>query len=282
VRTVVITPTYRWGGLGEQYACLLHQTHRIHAWVIADDLYDERADIVKMRTANANFDVIHYKPPPKPQGFFSDIGGLYNQLLDTADDLDAQLIVSLQDHFWVPNDGIARFVEATILNPGALVTGLASLALTPGPDRIGLPEGKWTLFPEQGGGGWPDKPGPEMWWEDVRIGYYPDEGRLCRSNPVEWELNWASIPGEHVSAGTRFDPEYGRGISLENHDFAWQCFLDHDSMVILDKENHAIGFPHKLYWPEQVEEGLPMTEVNREYHLRKWNSVLSVMNMGKL
>lgn len=276
MKTVVITPTYRWGGLGEQFHHLLRQTHLIHAWVIADDLYEERKDVVKIRTANAPFEVVHYLPPPKPKGFFSDIGGLYNGMLDIAEMMDAELIVSLQDHFWIPKDGIERFVAATVLHPKDLITGLASLALTPGPNEVVNPKGLWTLFDQV----WTERPGPEMWWDDVRIGYYPGEKGLCRSNPVEWELNWASIPGEVIHGGTRFDPEYGVGISLENHDFAWQSFLDHDSMVFLDKENHAVGFPHKLYWPEQEQAGLPMTEINREYHNRKWGDVLNMMHMG--
>lgn len=277
VNVAVITPTYRYGGLGEQFACLQRQSHRIQTWIIADDLYEQRADLVKFKTAGANFEVVHFEPDPKPAGYFSNLAGIYNMMLDRAEFSEAELIVSLQDHFWIPKDGIARFVAATVLHPNDLVTGLASIAKQPGPELVTHPDGMWTLFDEV----YDLPPGPDMWWEDVRKDYYPGEGALCRANPVEWELNWASVPGRHVKAGTRFDPEYGRGIAIENQDFAWQCFLDHDAMVILDKENHALGFNHKRYWPEQEQEGLPMTEINKEYHNRKWGNVLNIVNMGR-
>ncbi len=273
--TAIITPTKRYGGLGEQHYWLTKQNYTDFTWFIADDLYDERADVVAELTVDSPFEVVHFKPQPKPEGYWSNLAGIYNELLDRCHDLCADAIISLQDYILVPVDGVARMLIA-LQRTESTVTGLTSYSDVPPPEDVYDYEGGWTIF-RSVYKEWPET----LYWKDVREPAYAPES-ISNTNCIEWELNWAGIPGDIVRAGLRFDPDYGKYIAYENQDFAWRAFLEYDKQPYVDTGNHAISLPHQLYWPDERAVMMDYSKRNGEMHEKKYEPVLRVMMRGKL
>lgn len=259
---VVFTPTYRFGGLAEQAWALKQQSYTNFVWVIGDDLYEERKDIVGRELKRMGLNHVHFRPKPKPEGYFSNLPAIYNEGIELAVEMGCELFISLQDHIWVPKDGLECFLRMHRLMPRDLLTGLTSITKDPYPGDIHDPRGLWTIFEE------PFRGMPkEYWWEDSRkTDNYPGQTGYVEGNPVEWEQNWAATPSYILHAGIRFDESYGEHIAYENQEFAWQCFLGLGARIMIDMDNEALSFPHKQYWPEHEEEGLPHALANKEMH----------------
>jgi hypothetical protein len=142
VKIAVVTPTYRWGGLDVNFASIMAQTVQPDVWIIADDRHDSRHEIVLEKTAHAPFKVEHYLPRPKPEGYFSDISWLYDDMAARALAHDCDLIVSMQDYLWVNPTGIESFA-ALYEKYGDLtiMTGITSLSHDPYPDEVAVVDG---------------------------------------------------------------------------------------------------------------------------------------------
>jgi hypothetical protein len=257
----VMTPTYRYGGLDVNYACLLRTGLGAgDAWIIGDDLYEGRKAIVKAKTADAPFSVVHYLPRDKPDGYFSDLPGIYNEMLQIASAHGCELAISMQDYMWVEPAGVDRFIRAHQAKPKTLWTGTCSITGDPTPDDVVRPNGSWTVFRFDFEDTYA-RPST-ISWQDVRPGNYPPGAEWTLSNPVDWELNWAAIPMSLFEAGCEFDETYGLHIGHENIEFAARAALDYGYDIWIDLENPALTLPHKQYWPEQEREGIPHADAN--------------------
>lgn len=255
MKIAVITPTYRYGGLDVNFASLLAQKTPPDTWIIADDLYFQRRDIVEeIVLGSSDIGLNHFRPREKPEGYFSDLANIYNEMMERAYEDGCDLAVSAQDYLWMPPDGIERFAKE--FDENRLLTGSCSLSYDPEPDLVAKPEGLWTVYRDHYPGTRPER----IWWRDVRLDIHSPG--LHRCDPIQWELNWAAIPTALWAEGARFPEHYGRGIAHENIAFAVQAALDLGTETWIDVENHAIGLPHKHYWPEQEEVGLPRAMEN--------------------
>lgn len=244
--------------------------HRL-VWVIGDDLHGQRESLARWKSL---IPLIHFQPRPKPEGYFSDLAGIYNQMIEAALDWGAELIVSLQDYFWLPEDGLARFVELNRQVDGrGLYTGAASLMNDPPPSTVVQPTGGWTVYADSFDGRMPT----DFFWRDCRLDNHAGQPDPVQVSPVEWELNWAAWPAWMCREGLRFDEEFGRGIAYENQDFAWRAFFTYEALCYMDKENHARGLPHKQYWPEQEQEGLPHALSNKDLCDAKWGGARRIV-----
>lgn len=170
----------------------------------------------------------------------------YNNAADLAVDLEFDLLISLQDYIWIPDDGIEMFVEDHANYPDALITGLVSLSDAPSDQDIEDPYGLFSIFAE------PLMNKPEgISWHDSRITMYGKEPEVVACDPRHWEANWAAIPVKLLAKGVRWDLRYDQGIAYENIDFARRCEYLHQTPCVLDKRNHALGIPHREIWPEE-------------------------------
>jgi|SRR6476659_5849864 len=169
----------------------------------------------------------------------------YNNAADLAVDLDFDLMISLQDYIWIPDNGIEMFVEDYDKYPNCLITGLVSLSDAPSDQEIENPYGLFSIFKEP----LIDRP-KGISWQDARIGMYPD-GEVVACDPRHWEANWAAIPVSILKHPVRWDLRYDEGVAYENMDFAKRCELVLETACVLDKRNHAIGIPHREIWPEE-------------------------------
>lgn len=267
----VFTPTRSYGGLCEQYKCLLSQTVEDEiVWIIADELFDERREIVKDNTPELRvFHLKVKKDKDKPHN----LARCYNVAMDIARENDADLFVSLQDYFYVPPSGLRKFKLASTLYSESLLAGMADLYAEPGASAAWEPRGLWTIFPEG-----VDIPWGEYKHYDVRRMNH--EGRFSQAAPVEWESCWAAIPRTILyDDRLEFDEFFDHGIAYENSDYAMQA-TRHGYSIAIDLENVVRGYPHRSYWPELWEEdlktqesGVSYNEHNRLYFEGKWSTI---------
>lgn len=264
----VFLPTRLPGGLDVSLASLQAQSHPPDLWLIADELLSERADAHIRLSDEAPCKVQSFKVPKRP-GNWRNLAASYNRAIERCVEADVDLLISMQDYFWLPPDGIHRFVAMSLRLEGHLLTGLASLSAEPGPDEVVDPEGGFTVFAEPYDGHKPT----EIAWADVRD-HDPwgpgesDDGSYAQRNPVEFESNWAAIP-RAVFETVRFSPEYDIGVAYENQDFAIKAGAEVGAEVWLDRANHAIGLPHKKYFPEV--ERTDWEHNNQALHESRWS-----------
>jgi hypothetical protein len=170
----------------------------------------------------------------------------YNNAADLAVDFGFDLMVSLQDYIWIPDNGIEMFVQDHKEYPEALLTGLVSLSDAPSDQDIADPMGMYTIFKE------PLTGRPEgISWRDGRLPMYGEEEEVVACAPEHWEANWAAIPVSILEHPDRWDLKYDEGVAYENMDFAKRAELVLKSPCVLDKRNHAVGIPHREIWPEE-------------------------------
>lgn len=280
MKIAILTPTRQCGGLDVVHNSIMRQDalrdHKVR-WIVGDELARKRQHAYA-RIERSGVDVVHFDTSPlRPEGYYSNLPGIYNEMLERAQAWGAHLAVSVQDYFWLPEDGLRKFVELHEREPRMLITGVAHLVDNPGRDAVTNPYGGYTIFDE------PYVGPPEMsfWWRDVRadVNYAaaPEGTVILGIPPQEWELNWAAIPMAAFD-DTGFDAGYGEHIGYEN--VAYACMLaEHGWECALDLNNVAYGLPHKVYWPQQEKEGYPHSLVNKERCEAQWGDVMSAGRM---
>jgi hypothetical protein len=260
---VVFTPTNNFGGIDVNYASLARQTVRDRIiWIVADELLERRApmwDVMKVRSELMAIEAFKVHG----QGGRS-LASSYRAAMRMARGMGAEMFVSLQDYFWIAEDGVEKFLEGMELHPGCLLTGHASIADNPGPEKVTEPEGLYTVFERP----FTDKPEESWSWEEIR-GW--DQESWYPSNPIEWEINWAAIPGDVLKLDVDFDVRFDPGIACENQDYAFQLQEQHGTQIWADASNCAIGIPHKMYFPEKMMAQAQVVPYNRQIMLEKWN-----------
>jgi hypothetical protein len=255
MRVAVFTPTRQYGGIDIAEASLDRQTYRPSLWILADELKDQRRDLIKGIAEDKDYEIAHVRAPFH-DGNWRNLAGSYNLGMETARRHGVDLFVSMQDYFWLPEDGIERFVRMAEEFDGELLTGLAHIASEPGVEQVFDPKGLYSIFREA----YTERPMGRSWNDVRKTNAKRDKGYIQR-NPIEWETNWAAITRPVLYGGVSFDEYYDRGVAYENQDFAARAHKHSGAEVILDLENAAIGFPHKWYWPEQEKEDEPRSNM---------------------
>lgn len=260
---LLFAPTARKGGLDILFSSLERQTHA-YTLAIADEFMNERIHIYEEQGWTDNTIFIECIRQP---GNRRALAQAYNNAAELAIFENFDLMISMQDYLWIPDNGIEMFVEDHLNYQDCLITGLVSLSDVPGDDAIEDTCGLFSIFKEP----LTERP-TGISWHDVRgSDLYKGDDEVVSCTPEHWEANWAAIPVELLKKGARWDLNYDEGIAYENVDFAKTCEREFGTPCILDKRNHAIGIPHRQIWKEEEEELNRYT--NRWAHETKWGKI---------
>lgn len=224
------------------FSSLERQTYP-YTLCMADELLPERGFVYDEHGFSDNSIFVECEKQPGNQRALAQA---YNNAADLSVDLGYDLLVSLQDYIWVPDNGIEMFVEVHEKYPEALLTGLVSLSDAPSDHEIADTSGLFSIFTEPLTG----RPSG-LSWQDSRIQLYPGEEEIVACTAEHWEANWAAVPVSLLEKGVRWDLRYDQGVAYENMDFAKRCEYLHQTPCILDKRNHALGIPHREIWPAE-------------------------------
>lgn len=245
-KIALFLPTCRPGGLDIFEANIKRQTVKPDQIFIADSLERFGAWERIAKNLNQKLTMLH---PRRNLGDIRNLAKAYNEAANISVERDCDLLISLQDYIWIPDNGIERFLYVHEKEPTALITGLTHISNDPSPDEIYDIRADYTIFKEP----FTDKPS-DIGWIDVRSTdiYDFQNGDIFAVYPEHWESNWAAIPVSMFRKGIRWDTEFDRGIAYENQDFAKQCNFETGCSVLLDLRNEAISLPHKKYWPQEI------------------------------
>lgn len=273
MKVLVHTPTRLLGGLDCNHLSLTRQvlppdTELI--WSVADEYYALREWELDMAVGlRPDIRLYHYKLPIK-RGMLRNLAHSYSYALDLAKYEQADLFISLQDYFWLPEDAIAKFIALNQQYPNDLLTGTAHLMSYP--DKSCVPGiykdddgvitgGGYTVF----GTPWYEQPSGDYFFRDPR----PQNTEEAEyRNPIEWETNWAAVPKIAIDSPIRFTEAYDVGAAYENQDFALQCEQNLGCGMVFDPNNIAWGINHKRLWPEI--EAADMPHLNHKMHNERW------------
>lgn len=257
---LLFCPTNRFGGLDMLFSSLKRQTYPF-TLCMADEFMNQRIHIYEEHGfLDQTIFVECIKQPGNPRA----LAQAYNNAADLAVSMNFDLMITLQDYIWAPDNGVEMFVEVHQMHPECLLTGLVSLSDAPSDHEIADPYGLYSIFAEP----LLNKP-KGISWHDVRgTNLYPGDEEIVACTPTHWEANWAAIPVELFKKEARWDLEYDEGIAYENQDFANRCEKEFGTACVLDKRNLAIGIPHRAIWPEEKEQLERYN--NRWLHEQKW------------
>lgn len=228
---------------------------------MADELAEERAHIYKELGVDEEILFVDCEKQP---GNERALAQAYNNAAEVAIDFHFDLMISMQDYLWIPNNGIEMFVEDYLNYENYLLTGLVSLSGDFSDHEIANPYDLFSIFKKP----YTERPEPITWYDPREATLYPDEPMLRECSPQHWEANWAAIPVSLLKQGARWDLEYDKGIAYENMDFALRCEKEYGTKVLLDKRNHAIGIEHRKIWPEEQKQLERYT--NRFFYEERW------------
>lgn len=263
MKLAVFTPTYRPGGLDVLEASLMRQSFKDFVWIVADQRLAKRYIAWGEIQSRVDFDIM-WSTAPIMDGNKRNLCALYNGAADFVVNNNIDMLVSLQDYIYVPEDGLQKFINVHKLYPEDLLTGVTHISRDPYPNKILDLEGDYTIF----NGPFTSQPS-RLSWEDVRATeIYPAGPDVLPVDPGHWEANWAAVPLSVLKAGIRWDEEYDKGIAYENMDFAKQAAKELGIKVIFDKTNEVISLPHKDYFEGEREEIEEFS--NRKHYEAKW------------
>ena len=226
----VFTPTNRFG-IDLSIFSLKRQTYP-YLWILADELMQERIPIYEEQGMIDNIVFVECNVIP---GNKRALAQAYNNAADLAIDMNFDLLISMQDYLWIPDNGIEMFAQVHQTFPSSLITGLVSLSEAPRDDEIEDTSGLFSIFKKPLTG----RP-IGISWHDVRdthIYTTEDSNAITSCTAEHWEANWAAIPVELFRKGARWDLEYDKGMAYENIDFAKTGF---PSKTIIQGDNFEL------------------------------------------
>jgi hypothetical protein len=259
---LLFVPTNRYGGLDILFSSLDRQTHPF-VLCMADELMYQRIHVYE---EHGFLDNTVFVECIKQPGNVRALAQAYNNAADFAVSGRFDLMISLQDYIWIPDNGVEMFVETYKNYENSLITGLVSLSEAPSDHEIFDPYGLYTIFKE------PLTERPKgISWDDVRQTALYAGGEDIQACAAEhWEANWAAVPVSILKENIRWNIDYDKGIAYENIDFAKTAELELGAPTILDKRNLAIGVPHREIWPEEQKQLERFN--NRWMHEQKWGT----------
>lgn len=271
METTVFVATNRLGGLDVLESSLSRQTYKDFKVFVIDSYYNFRKELwAEMSHRLGIFIEVHPDPAPV-KGDVRVLAKAYNLAREYCLFTRTDLLISLQDYIWIPDNGVESFINLHKKYPHRLLTGLTSISSGP---IIELREDYYkhyekylyTIF----GRPFFDKPWEPVSWEDGRIGIYPmiEDYEFGEILPQHWEANWAAIPVNVFKAGVKWDESYDQGIAYENQQFSCDAVSALQNNVLLDARNIALSLPHKKIFPG--EEEMIVKYSNRDRHEAKY------------
>ena len=228
----------RHGGIDILWANLKRQTEQDFQLVLVDGLWREREQEVKDYINDPRLKYV--RASDKREGAYTNLAHADNKGFSNC---DGELIVCLQDYIWIGPDAFSKYWYAHTSHPeGILVTGVGHQYSNPFPVNQ---DGKITVF---------DKPytrRPEvLCWTDPRMN--PTRPSFSEAEPVEWELNWASIPREVIFKLGGMDEQFDfQGFAWDNTYIASKAKMA-GYKIYLDQTNECMGFDHDGWWPNPL------------------------------
>lgn len=264
-KVLLFTPTYR-PGFDVSIASVDRQTLEPDIWYIGDSYFlrDENFHMFLKNLFEPQIEVWISDRQEPIEHNVRELCRAYNFAAELAIEQECDLLISMQDYIWIPEDGIQKFVDLHEKHPNFLLTGLTDISSDPYPVRIKDQKNSYTIF---------DKPYSErpklIAWEDSRDVdiYVMSDAPVLPILAQHWEANWAAVPVKALKEGLRWDEDYDEGIAYENMDFA-QRAVERGYGVLMDRTNRSISLPHKRYWPK--EEELIEKHSNRTRYEARW------------
>jgi len=181
--------------------CLLNQTFEDWEWIQVTPLTNT---LVLKNT----------KVIPEPKANPGDVWNLNKAYNAGFRACEGELIVSIQDEVWFPEEGLEKFWMCYQEEPKGCVTGVGDKYQRL--DDFGKPEVKL--------------------WADPRK--YNTGFSFYEVNPNDWELNYASVPTQAMYDIGGFDESFDGHYGWDNVDVAIR--LDHfDYKFFIDKSNES-------------------------------------------
>lgn len=271
MKIAVHTPTQR-AGIDVTVNSILRQkfTEDVElTWILTDEIRDKRTDLYKY-FKGTNIEVRH-KWIDKEYGNQRNLARGYNLAIADARNLECDLLVSLQDYIYVPENGIQKFIDQYNLievedGINGIYTGICSISSDPDSSVVIDITNPYSIFGES----YNERP-QEIEWIDVRYNAERATASLYQSGPaIEWETNWACIPKTALyDERLSFDEEFDKAVAYENQDYAFLAKSLGYSMLI-DYSNQVISLPHKKYFSSSWAFEEPLTNLNRKLVEKKW------------
>lgn len=252
----VLNITNRHGGIDILWANMKRQTFQEFELVIVDGLWREREKEVKEYINDPR--LVYVRQSDKREGAYTNLAHADNEGFSKC---KGELIVLLQDYIWIPPTALEVFWFHHTNNPdGVLVTGVGNQYSQPYPVN---PNGKITVF---------DKPfirRPDVCtWIDPRINI--SRPMFSEAEPVEWEMNYASIPRSVIEKVGGMDEQFDfKGFAWDNTYIASKAHLA-GHKIYLDQSNECMAFNHDEWWPNP----LKVNRISpREYFMEKIDKI---------
>lgn len=238
VAVSVVTVTNRPGSIDVTWRALARQSLQDFEWVLCDELYDWRHAEVE---AYVDDDRLVHVPAPVDPGALWNLNKSYNEALRHC---RGELVVSLQDYIWVPDDGLERFAALVAAHgPKVLVSGVGHGYAPP---AVFDPRGKVSVF----GSGFSSE--AYVNGSPVRTGLdarFTGAREVASSGPRSWELNWGAAPVEALYDIGGFPEDHDREfVSCDNWSVS-HAAAARGYRFLLDKSNECHLFDHRLLFP---------------------------------
>lgn len=287
MKVLVFTPTCRVGGLDITFNALCSQKLDYSkydvTWMIVDDLYNQRKDDVILLdnkhdfakkygeqlcfffrdNIGKKFDIVHMPSPKKDAGIHKNLASCYNVGLNYARENNYSIFISLQDYIYMKPTILKKLINSTLLS-NSLVTGICDHSRVMSKNRICFKDySNFSIFryPSL------DSRLSGVSWSDVRR---RDRSNIDFIDPMEWEINLASIPEAIINdSKVNFDSYYDGGFAYENQDYAMQAQMQGYDICI-DESVTALSAPHRNYFSEEAEFEKELTIENMQKHKEKW------------
>ena len=246
----------RYGGLDILKASLQRQSFKDFEIVFVDGLYDKREKEVKEYLKDFKLKYIKELDLKPEEGYKAKLARCINQGFKNC---EGELIVSIQDYIYVPHYGLQKYWDLYLQDKNALVTGISHQYHYPCKDDITNPEGLITVFESD----YTKKPDIKVWQDPRDDG---SKGVRQVKHPIEWELNWASIPTKVVKDLGGCDESYDlHGFGYDNANLAIRVAMA-GYPIVLDSTNEVFCFRHDDWWVNEYKaKGIQP----HEYHIQQ-------------
>ena len=224
--------TNRPGGIDVLWSNMRRQTEQDFELVIVDGRWGEREQEVREYINDPR--LVYIRQDDKKEGAHTNLAHADNQGFKAC---KGELIVCLQDYIWINPRALEKFWLQHKAHPeGILVSGVGDQYKTPSAKDIVDPKGKITIFEKPYTG----RPESKSWGDPRKR---LDQGSFYETAPVNWEMNFASIPNFVVQELGGMDPQYDfEGFAWDNVNIAmraemlgFKTYLDQDNFSQMEK-----------------------------------------------
>jgi glycosyltransferase involved in cell wall biosynthesis len=237
----VLNITNRPGGIDILRANLARQTYHNFELVLVDGRWLQRELVVRGYLGNTPR-LNYIRQSSKRKGALTNLAHADNEGFRAC---VGDLIVCLQDYIWIPPDGLEKFWMHYENNPNILVSGVGHQYGKPSKEDIKYPNGEITVFEHA----YTKRPDQRI-WSDPRMRL--DQGSFYETAPVNWEMNWASIPKKVIYDLGGMDEQYDyEGFAWDNVNIAQRAEMM-GYKTYLDQTNECMGFDHDGWWPNPL------------------------------